>query len=101
MSQKLDNELKGLKFEKKINGLNFKLKHRKAQKSIYLGDLVTCMGEWEISASISSIVGRYDVQYRQTGLAGRAVYHVKGVICERDVYSILELSVAYVFQNNS
>ena len=57
MSQKLDNELKGLKFEKKINGLNLKLKHRKAQKSIYLGDLVTCMGEWEISASISSIVG--------------------------------------------
>ena len=101
MSQKLDNELKGLKFEKKINGLNFKLKHRKAQRSIYLGDLVTCMGEWEISASISSIVGRYDVQYTQTGLAGWAVYHVKGVICERDVYSILERSIAYVFQNNS
>ena len=48
MSQKLDNELKGLKFEKKINGLNFKLKHRKAQKSILsgrFGDLYGRVGD--------------------------------------------------------
>ena len=62
---------------------------------------MTCTGEWEISASISRRVGRYDVQYTQTGLAGRPVYHVKGVMCERDVYSILELTITYVFQNNS
>ena len=53
---------------------------------------MTRMGEWDISAFISERVGRYDVQYMQTGLGGRAVYHVKGVICERDVYSILEVT---------
>ena len=58
---------------------------------------MTHTGEWEISAFISERVGRYDVQYTQTGLGGRAVYRVKGVICERDVYSILELTIAYVF----
>ena len=40
---------------------------------------MTCTGEWEISASISRRVGRYDVQYTQTGSGGRAVYHVKGM----------------------
>ena len=54
---------------------------------------MTRMGEWDISAFISERVGRYDVQYTQTGLGGRAVYHVKGVICERDVYSILEVTI--------
>ena len=47
MSQKLYNELKSLSFEKE-NGLNFKLKYRKAQNSILprrFGDLYGRAGD--------------------------------------------------------
>ena len=47
MSQKLYNELKSLSFEKE-NGLNFKLKYRKAQNSILprrFGDLYGRVGD--------------------------------------------------------
>ena len=54
---------------------------------------MTRTGGWEISAFISERVGRYGVQYTQTGSGGRAVYLVKGVICERDVYSILDVTI--------
>ena len=51
MSQRAYTEQKKVRILRKENGLNFKLKHRKAQKSILpRGDLVARTGEREISA---------------------------------------------------
>ena len=57
MHQKMYYEKQQFTFGGK-KGVHIKLKHRKDQKIILSGDLVTHTGEWEISA-ISRRVGTY------------------------------------------
>ena len=57
MPQKQYYEYEKFKFWAK-NGLHFKLRHRKAQKMIYLGDMVTRTGDREVGV-VSRRVGMY------------------------------------------